>query len=233
MTGLTPTAVLRFLNSRLGTVVQDLEISEEEMMRVVFQESLYTYSKYFPYKYNIILKHEDLDTFDKRKNIYKIPNKDNMEIFGIHKVFLSAMETYGTMVTPISINPFSSQIQRDAFSQTITPTTWEFLPPNRIEIKPKITFSSAATVVVKAIHPKHLKTINQGMRDEFMLLCLYDVLLSLYPIRHRFQSMSTPFGNIEPFFEMVDSAADKREELLRKWRENFLNDGTAKRIWIA
>lgn len=38
--GLTRTTVLRYLNRMLGTTVQELEISEEEMMRVVFQESL-------------------------------------------------------------------------------------------------------------------------------------------------------------------------------------------------
>ena len=54
--GLTPTMVLRYINRMLGAAVQTIELSEEEIMRVVFQESLYTYSKFFPYRYRMVLK---------------------------------------------------------------------------------------------------------------------------------------------------------------------------------
>jgi hypothetical protein len=35
--GLSPTMVLRYLDSQLGSSVQTLELSAKEMMRVVFQ----------------------------------------------------------------------------------------------------------------------------------------------------------------------------------------------------
>ena len=88
-------------------------------------------------------------------------------------------------------------------------------------------------VEVKAVHPTHMKTIPVSMRDEFLRLCLDDVLISLYPIRHRFNSINSPYGNIEVFTEMVDNAQSDKQDLLNGWKENLLRQGNAKRIWIS
>ena len=230
-TGMTCSIVLRYLNRMLGTVIQELEISEEEMMRVVFQQTLRTYSIYFPYKYRMQITGDDY--LSGTNNTYKIPKTDNLEIIGIHKLFMSNMVQYGSTAIPISQNPFESQIFNDFASMTVTPITWRYLPPNLIEIFPKILNYKSAILEVKAIHPKHLKTIPLNMSDEFLKLALYDVLLSIYPLRHRFESMNTVYGSIQPFLDMVDSAKDDRDALLEKFRENLLRDGNAKRIWIG
>ena len=74
-------------------------------------------------------------------------------------------------------------------------------------------------VEVKAVHPKHLRTISIDMRDQFTRLALDDVLISLYPLKHRFESMSTPYGSIQPFLEQVDNARGDRDELINEWKE--------------
>ncbi len=230
-TGLTGTQVLRYINRMLGTVLQELEISEEEMMRVVFQESLPTYSKFYPYKYRLVVNAENVVTG--KNNTYNIPNSDNLEIIGIHKVYISNMTQFGSTMIPLSYNPFESQIFNDFVSMSVTPLTWMYMPPDRIEIYPKIINLNSAVLEVKAHHPKHLKTIPMNMRDEFLKLCLYDVLLSIYPLRKRFENFNTPYGSIQPFMEMVESAKGDKEELIERWRSNFLKDDTAKRIWYA
>lgn len=215
MRGVTPTTVLRYLNRMLGTVVQDIEISEEEMMKVVFQETLFTYSKFFPYRYRIALNKSFAISSD-YPNVYALPNDDNMQILGIHRVWLSNMNQFGGSLLPLVNNPFMSQLLNDQLSMTVTPATFDFQPPNIITIRPKLINNDAALVELKTVHPRHLRTISDNMRDEFLKLCLLDVLISLYPIRHRFASLNTPYGNLEPFFEMVDSAKDEREALLEK-----------------
>jgi hypothetical protein len=229
--GLTSTQVLRYLNRMLGTVIQELEISEEEMMRVIFQESLATYSKFYPYKYRLTISATNY--VPGSLNTYKIPNTDNLEILGVHKVFVSNMTQFGSTQIPLSYNPFEGQIFNDFVSMTVTPITWEYKAPDEIIIFPKIINHRSALLEVKAIHPKHLKTIPMNMRDEFLKLCLYDVLLSIYPLRHRFESFNTPYGTMQPFMEMVDSAKSDKEELMNKWQTSFLKDSTAKRIFWA
>lgn len=230
--GLTPTIVLRYLNRMMGISVQDLEISDDEMMRIVFQESIPTYSKFFPYRFRIILKPEDV--LDKaRPNTYKIPNDDNLEIFGIHRIWLDNMNQFGGSLLPLVNDPYTTQLLNDYLSSTVTPTTFDFYAPDIVTIRPKIEYTQAALLEVKAVHPTHLKTIPIDMRDEFLKLCLDDVLISLYPIRHRFNSINSPYGNIEVFTDMVDNAQNDRDNLLDKWRENLLRQGNAKRIWIS
>jgi hypothetical protein len=229
--GMTATQVLRYLNRNLGSMLQEIELTKDEMMRVIFQESLPIYSKYFPYKYRTTVNNSNFNPGS--LNTYIIPNTDNLEIIGIHKVFISNMAQFGSTMIPLSYNPFETQIFNDYVSMTVTPVTWQYLPPNQITVFPKIVNYQEAILEVKAIHPKHLKTIPMNMRDEFLRLCLLDVLVSLYPLRHRFENFTTPYGNVQPFLEMVDRSIDERKELLDKWNSLHLKDSTAKRIFIA
>lgn len=230
--GLTLTTVLRYINRMLGATMQELELTEEEIIRIVLQESLMTYSKYFPYHYKINITDKD-SIGGGYTNVYRLPNDDRLEIIGVHRVWLTSMNQYGSNLLPMVNDPFQTQLFNDVTSMMITPTTFEYQAPNLLTIRPKIQRNSGAMIEVKAVHPKHLKTIPIAMRDQFLRLCLDDVLISLYPLRHRFESFNTPYGTIQPFLDMVDGAASDKEELIAYWRENFLKDSRAKKIWIA
>jgi hypothetical protein len=78
-----------------------------------------------------------------------------------------------------------------------------------------------------------MKTIPMNMREDFLKLCLLDVLISIYPLRHRFESFNTPYGTMQPFMEMVDSAKSDRDTLVERFERYFLKDSRAKRIFIA
>lgn len=231
--GLTLTSVLRYINRRLGSTMQEIELSEEEIIRIVLQESLITYSKYFPYRFRMILTEKD-SIGGGYSNTYRIPNDEHLEITGVHRVWLTTTHQYGSSIIPLVNDPFQTQFFNDLVSRSITPTTVDYQAPNLVTIRPKISHNNGGALIeLNVVHPKHLKTIPITMRDEFLRLCLDDVLISLYPLRHRFESFNTPFGTIQPFLEMVDGAAGDRDELLNKWAENFLKDSKAKRMWIA
>lgn len=230
-TGLTPTVVLRYINRMLGAVVQEIELSEEEIMRVVFQESLQTFSKFFPYIYEMTLRQDEL--IDPRASRWRIPNDERITILGIHNVLPSGnVHNVGGYI-PYTLNPFDSQINRDMASMTMTPFTWKFIQPNEFILYPKVIHTMPVSIFVKAVHPQHLKTIGLDMRDSFLHLALLDVLLSLYPIRHRFENMNTPYGQIQPFLEMVDSAKADKEELLNTFRSNLLVGSKTKKFFVG
>lgn len=230
--GVTLTMTLRYINRMLGTAVQEIELTEEEIIRVVLQESLMTYSKYFPYQYKERITQADC-IGNGYNNTFRIPNKDRLEIMGIHRVWLDNQNQFGGSLLPLVHDPFASQLLNDQLSMTLTPITFEYQAPNLITIKPNMWSIKSALVEVKAVHPKHLKTIPISMRDQWLRLALDDVLLSIYPLRHRFESLSTVYGNISLFLEMVDNAASDKEALIESWKENLLRDSKAKRIWIA
>lgn len=226
--GITPTMVLRHLNRMLGSLVQEIEISADEMMNIVFQESLPTYSKYFPYVFRTSVGPED--SID-GTNSYTLKT-DNLELLGVQKAFPHSQQMYGVPARAIIGDPVANQLVQDAFSKTLTPYTWKLELPYTLRLYPKIVHGQSVLVFAKAVHPKHFKTIPINMKDEFFELCYVDVLISLYPIRHRFQSLSTPYGSIEPFFDLVDNAASQREELIQRWKDNYLNRDLAKKIII-
>lgn len=230
--GVTATDCLRYLNRRLGVLRQEIELTEEEIMNVVFKESLITYSKFFPYYYRLGITAED-SIGGGYSNTYRIPNDDRLEIFNVHKVYLDNMNQFGGSLLPVVNDPYTSQLLNDYLSSTITPTTFEFKSPNLVTIRPKIEKVGSAMLEIRAVHPRHLKTIGIEMRDEFYELCYYDVLISLYPLRHRFESFNTPYGTIQPFLEAVDSAESNRSQLLESWKEKMLLQSNIKRLWIA
>lgn len=230
--GLTLTMVLRYINRMLGNVIHEIELSEEEIIRVVLQESLMTYSKYFPYQYRETITQADCigGGYD---NVFRIPNKDRLEIIGVHRVWLDHQNQFGGSIMPLVNDPFTTQMLNDTLSMTMTPVTFEYQAPNLLTIRPKMKYLTNCLVELKAVHPKHLKTIPISMREQFCRLALDDVLLSLYPLRHRFESFSTPYGSIQPFLDMVDGAASDKEDLINTWKENYLKDAQTKKIWIA
>ncbi len=231
--GLTPTDVIRYIKRMIGSVVYDIELTDKEMMDTVFQQTLPTFSKYFPYRFRVLVSEKDEVVGG--KSCYKLPDIDGLEITGISKVFLGNFYGYNfnNGLTSGTSNPFDSQLIADFKSVTETPCTWHFLAPNHIEIFPKIMQSNKAIVTVKAIHPRHLRTIKMSLRDEFLHLALLDVLESLYPIRKRFENISSPYGSINLFLEQVERAHDEREQLLERFHENSLRDSDAPRLFIG
>jgi len=232
-TGLTPTDVLRHIKRMIGSIVYDIELSDDEMMSVVFQHTLPVFSKYFPYRFRVLVSEKD--EVVQGKACYLLPDIDNLEITGISKVSIGNFYNYtynNGLIAGLS-NPYDNQIYADFKSVTETPCTWHYLAPNHIEIFPKLWFKNRAVVTVKAVHPKHLRTIKQSLRDEFLHLALLDVLESLYPIRKRFENISSPYGSISLFLEQVERAHDEREQLLEKFHENSLRDSEAPKIFIG
>ena len=206
--GLSQTMVIRYLHSKLGTLVQALELTDKEMMRVVMQQSLHTYSQYFPFLPMVTLSEKDRINGNYME--YRIPNDWNLQILSLHKYYMGAENKFGLgWIAPIISNPVDAQIAADRYSMYVTPLIVEYYPPNKVVLKQNYyNASDYLTLQFKAVHPEHLKTIEPNMRDDFLQLAFYDVCIALYPLRHRFSTISTVYGSLESFVELIDSDED-------------------------
>lgn len=233
ITGLTPTAVLRYIHRALGSSVQALELSDRDIMQVVYQNSLPLYSEYFPFKPYCILNPKD--RIEGQENLYRIPNPFGLQLTGAYRVISNQYLYAGTGYFGFipNINPFDASLTDNLRSLTITPITFDFFPPNAVRIQPAQLLVNDVVLQFTANHPRHLKTIDSKMREDFCLLCLYDVLLAIRPIRKRFATINTAFGSLEPFNEMVDSAESNRNDLLNKRKEEMLYAGDALKFVIS
>lgn len=232
-TGLTLTSAIRFIHSRLGSKLIVPELNDDEIARIITKESLITYSKFFPY-YNPVKLTPD-DEIKGQRYIFKIPNRDFLEVMQVKNMYTS---TGGGMYgisnqIPVTVNPVSGQQYEDIRSMTYTPTTWRFLEPNLLEVFPKSGIYKVITVYLETVHPPHLKTIGLNMREHFLDLCYYDVLLALRPLRHRFETLTTEFGTISLFLEQIDSAESNRNQLLQLFKDNRIRSSKTKKLWYS
>ena len=225
---LSPTTVLRHIERRLGVSHHQLELSRDQIMDTVFEETLITFSTYFPHHHRIIIDRVK-DAVEGRVGVYYL--KTDFEILGISKILTDNLESNMNISTYFH-NPIDRQILANTESAVINPTTFRWEPPDKLEIFPKNIFPYNILCELKVVHPKHLKTIPLSLREEFLKLALYDVQISLLQIRRYFETISTNFGEIQLFLQELEEAPDKREELLEVWRTNLLRTPYRKKIFV-
>ena len=204
-------------------------------MKIVKFNTIPVFSNYFPMM--PIIKITEADKIPGSMNEYRIPNPWNLNIIGVHKVFQNNNFYYGVYGSASYMpfnDPINGQIMNDMASATIAPILFDFMPPNKIRIRNNGSLSSASgyTVQIKVTQPTHLKGIDFGYYDEFLQLAYLDVLISLYPIRNRFSQLQTPYGVLQFFMDEVNSAKQRRDELIEKMENRYLNSGQVKKIWV-
>jgi hypothetical protein len=216
----------------LGATIQVLELTPEDIMKVVQEQTIPSFSQYYPYYAKVMI--------DPKRD--KVPNRictyyinTDLDLLGVSKLLI---ENYmgGTglpIVAPYFTNPVDRQIIADTTSMYYQPFTFDFETPNILSVFPKTNFFGEFMIEVKALHPSHLSTIPLSMRAEFLECALYDVRIAIYPIRERFRNINTTFGSVELFMEKLDSAADDKKQLIEKWRQHFAKSSKKRKMFIG
>lgn len=231
---LSLTTVLRFINERLGASVQELELDEHEMMQVVLQNTIPTFSKYYPFMPLVRITQDDL--IDGTTNEYRIPNPWNLNITDVHKIYQNnnwyCGIAGGSGYIPFT-DPIYSQLSADRTSMTVLPILFDY-ENNRIRIRNNGVFNppEGYLIQIKATQPSHLLGIPYNLREDFLNLAYYDVLTAYYPIRNRFSNLSTAYASVQFFMDEVNGAKQLRDEVLQKIENEFLFSGQSKKIWI-
>lgn len=223
-----PTTLLRRIKRKIGASHFPIPLSDEDILDVIYEETLYTFSTYYPHIEHLKI---NIKSDLAHKGIYYIESGD-LEIISVSRMYRGMGYISGTYL-PRNTNPFDLQLNADIRSMVENPDTFKFLPPNRIEVYPKYIDVTDMLLEVKCIHPIHLNTIKLSMRDPFYELAELDVMISLHKILRNYSNVNTAFGSIELRLEDFEAAEDKRRELLERWRKNFIKEGTRKRIWIS
>ena len=198
--GLTPSIVLRDIRRKLGAVAYDLELSDDEIMRVVFQITLPVFSKYFPYRYRVIIGPKD--EIVGGKACYVLPQEKGMEIMGVSKVLVSNQwnYTYNSYLAAGMTNPYDSQLSNDFASITMPRVTWHTIGTTHIEIYPRLWGDYRAMITLKSTHPKHLRSIKDALREEFLKLAKEADISSLIPVLNIDAILNIDNSTVAPTF---------------------------------
>jgi len=234
---LSATRIIQRLEKKLGYKFMDLEISHEEIIDNLKDETLRTFSKYFPYQELCVVDPENkVDGIDNR---FYIGSQN--ECVGINRLIGGSLlgANYVTnMLHPVSMSmllgdPISRQCNIDLLSFTSNPITFKYFEPGMIEIYPYYHNIKSYIIVANVVHPDHFGTIPINLEDEFMDYALADTKDALYTMRSRFANIQLPYGNIEMFLDQLQGAEDKKEQIKEKWRTNSHKSSHRKKIFIA
>lgn len=233
---LNATIIIRRLEKKLGFKFMDLEISHDEIIDNLKDETLRVFSKYFPYQETCVVDPENrVEPYDNRFYL-----KTQNECININRLIGGSLlgANYVTgLLHPVAADillgdPISRQLNMDLMSFTSNPITTKYIEPGMVEIYPVYNNVRSYIIIVNVVHPSHFGTIPINLEDEFMKYALYDTQATLYAMRTRFQNIQTPFGNIEMFIDQFQGAEDNKTQLEEKWRNNSHKNSTRKKIFI-
>jgi len=228
---MNPTTVLQSIEKNLGASFQVLELTNEDILNILVEETIPTFSTYYPF-YTLIQIDPNKDAVPYRYNTFYI--KTDLELIGVSKIMAeNYMGNGGLPMAFYDSDPVNRQMTADVASMYLQPITFDFEEPNIVSIYPKTQLMGKFMLEVKAYHPSHMATIPVAMRNEFLEMALYDVRIALYPIRHKFQTINTTFGSIELFMDKLESAQDDKKTLMEKWRSNFYKSAKRRKIFIG
>lgn len=234
---LSQSSLIQNIELDLGFKFTDLEITHDEIMKIIELRTLPEFSKYFPNQERININSER-DRVPGYSNRYYI--KTEGEVININRVIGGNRGGLGDIIVGNpgphasmgSGNFLDRQIAADLASQ-MNPNTWTYHHPSMIEFAPNYMAGNMYIIVCNVIHSKHLTTVPTNMQDYFIRLASCDVRASLYLIRNRFSNLQTSFGSIELFIDDLSSAKDERLELIELFRMNSSKSPSRKRLWIG
>lgn len=229
------TNMVSTLKRRLGIKYFNLPISDDDYMEVILEDTLPTFSSYYPYYIDIPL---DTQRDKVEPNIFKINRKflaDYMEIVTVEDVHYTpsvGAYPFGYQANIYDYIDISAGMNAEGMMNI--PIPFEFRFPDKIKIEENIygEYCNGLYLRVGVTHHKSLATISVGLKEAFMRLAELDIRKFLYENLKHFDKVDTTFGQIDLNLDAWQSADDDRTALLNDWEETYLNN-REKKIWNA
>lgn len=239
--------LLNKLERRLGTKPLNLpdDLAKDKWAEeVIANETLDTFSRYFPNSMHIVL---DLSQ-RKRDGFYLIDEyvPENVEILGVRDIdwslfsrdSLRLQEAQGYGVYDFMTNNYGLddiallQMRADHMSLFNNQIFVEFKPPNMIKLSTvtgaDITrWMNSFPVEILIKHAPNLMTIPVTMMETFEDLAEADVARFLYQNLKYYDGLETVYASIDMKISELETIASKRDEIVNKLDESHVSAANA------
>jgi hypothetical protein len=217
------------------------ELTKDQIERIILTYAVPAFSSFYPLTIPYTINTEDKAYRVKdMPNAYRIHLVPELTIRNVEKSQFNETtadpgisgRVYGNQ-NSFNFARFASglmmdQVMMDIWSASLIPDAVHFHPPNIVQIHTgrstpgridTATFGQYA-VLLKTDHMPDLSTIHPNLFEKvFLELCWIEFRRYLFPIRKRFETMSTPFGEIVMgMVDKLESAADEKRELFERLR---------------
>ena len=236
-------ALLDKIERRLGTKLLNLpeNISKDRWAEeVIANETLDTFSRYFPNSMNI-----KLDLSQRRDDGYYLLDEyvpENIDILGVRDIdwalfsrdSLRLHEAQGYGIYDYMSNNYGIddvallQMRADHMSMFNNQIFVEYRPPNMVKIctvtgadVTKGMKSFPIEIFIK--HAPNLMTIPPTMMETFEELAQADVARYLYENLKFFDGLETVYANIDLKMSDLSDKASRRDEIVQKLEDNYVS----------
>ena len=235
------TKLIDKMERRLGTRLLNLpaHLQKTEWGTVIEEDTLDTFSRYFPHKLPYIIDTAN----DKGKDGYYYIDQDkipgDVTILGIRDLAFERLRRDSSFGVSSNIYPnfnvqmgyeeiSALQMSADLRSATDNNIYIDFIPPNKLSIQNTLSMDlsmgmSHIPIEVFVKHSKNLATISATKMETFEALAFLDLQIFLYNELKYFDGLETVYANIDLKMSEWQSAQDKRESMVEKFENQYVS----------
>lgn len=244
-------SLLNKIERKLGTAQLNLPeyLQKDKWVEIIEEDSIIMFSRYMPDEKN----YEILPNIDKiDKEGYFIIDEDRLgkdiKILGVRDINWDIFsKTYNYYATgAYNYNTFGDSFNLDAISTAQMTADHnslfnngiylDFKFPNRIKIVTvadiQILKGIPIPITLYTVHPINLTTISPTQMSIFEELCCADVATWLYNELKYYDQLETVYSNIEIKLDMIQSIAERREDVLNRLDEGHVTTANAASPYI-
>ena len=232
-------SVLDYIKARLGASHRKIEFSDEGLIRCITEQTLPEFSIYFPYFCQYRLDTSDDNKVYGSDTTFFVPETINdFQVMGVQWAINSTLAGSNNQITMLGTCPMAalSALVGARLAHTLSTSTgftnesFTFLPPNMIRLNANV--GAYPTLVLRTTHRRDLTTIPFGASSLFKELALCDVCLDIIGIRNYFQNIQTLFAQIQLNVDELKNIAEKRVDLIERFRKEQLKSANIRKVYI-
>lgn len=225
------------LDLGLTAMATPFENMDELIREIMVIRTLPVFDELYPYIVPLQIDTNELTLVERRpeSSIYVLP-----DVFGNAQIMMIThmepmyddnryAQDYNTSLFSYGVTPcifgyqelMLAQAQSNMLSASAKGSTFQFIPPNMIEIFTGYAMGNTFRLSVAISHAENLSTIPATCYGSFLKLATLDVKSHLYNVLIHYENLSTAYGQLSLNIDRWSNAEDDRRALLEKWEQTY------------
>lgn len=215
--------VLTYVKMTLGAPNVVIERSDDELTLYYKMFTLLEFSKYVPDPHELVIDTTDSRVRTTETNTYQILDPDGCDIMNVEE-YIRPLESYllhgypfAPFITPIEGIPGQVLEMEQAETSMMfskSDATIKFFPPNRIRVYPADYVPEQFRIRYERVQPDTLMYIPTEHQTTFLYLALADTMIICGNIRNKYQSITTPFGDVPLNTNLAEGGKDIKDNII-------------------